>query len=680
MAKSKSQQATNLAKQYTADQLAAAMIYGETRAGVDAKGNMKDPLAGVRELRAADNRSKATGKDIGNILAQPKQFQGLNQQSLKAIANPDSIKNPADRAAANAALAKAKDYFAGKYEGQVGKGTPYDNITSFNQADEKYNLKKSGAVPGSHIGKTDSVPHSYFTTPQMDKQLQKSRAAEAAAAAKSAASQPGSAPTESINVATPTAVITPQGTNVAAPKGEISAGQSIQGSNVIDRQLGPIGQTEEGSNDNGFGQRWADYPTSPQSLYKVPPMPLAPLPGGTPNMPIGSGYTYASPNKNLGQGTGQGQGQGTGQGGGSSSGSSGGSSSGSSGAGTGAGASGNLPSGLGDGTIGGGGYGSSGDLPSGLGDGTIGGGGYGDAGASGGQGQIPQGYGADDQSFNGLPDISNDTKGPTAPEIVGQDYGDTGNIPSNLNSQSESANPTAPYVDWNENGQIDPNTPLTPGAPPPVPEQQTPAPKQEAAPEPPQIPNDYGEPDGPALDTFKPAWREDMEVSQNGNGPQYASLDTGVANDASGYVPDYYAPQPPAQDYYTPSYDYASAYDPATQLAIDQANFNANINTYTPDYGSSSSFDTSSYYTPLDTSYANYSAPSYDYGSYSYEAPSYDSGSSSSSGAIDFGPAMDLAKGGGVNSHVSEALKRTKKFAKSGSVTNNARMILSKRA
>lgn len=38
MAKSKSQQATNLAKQYTADQLAAAMIYGETRAGVDAKG------------------------------------------------------------------------------------------------------------------------------------------------------------------------------------------------------------------------------------------------------------------------------------------------------------------------------------------------------------------------------------------------------------------------------------------------------------------------------------------------------------------------------------------------------------------------------------------------------------------------------------------------------------------
>lgn len=673
MAKSKSQQATNLAKQYTADQLAAAMIYGETRAGVDAKGNMKDPLAGVRELRAADNRAKATGKDLGNILTQPKQFQGLSQQSLKAITNPDSIKNPGDRAAANAALAKAKDYLAGKYEGQVGKGTPYDNITSFNKADEKYNLKKSGAVPGSHIGKTDSVPHSYFTTPQMDKQLQKSRAAEAAAAAKSAASQPGSAPTESINVATPTAVITPQGTNVVAPKGEISAGQSIQGSNVIDRQLGPIGQTEEGSTyDNGSGQRWADYPTSPQSLYKVPPMPLAPLPGGTPNMPIGSGYTYASPNKNLGQGTGQGQGQGTGQGGGSSSGSSGGSSSGSSGAGTGAGASGDLPSGLGDGTIGGGGYGSSGDLPSGLGDGTIGGGGYGDAGASGGQGQIPQGYGADDQSFNGLPDISNDTKGPTAPEIVGQDYGDTGNIPSNLNSQSEPANPTAPYVDWNENGQVDPNTPLTPGAPPPVPEQQAPAPKQEAAPEPPQIPDDYGSQYGPV-----PGPTDDL-IGQlpDLSGVQYASLNTGTMNDASGYIPDYYAPQPPAQDYYTPSYDYASAYDPATQSAIDQSNFNANINTYTPDYGSSSGVDTSSYYTPLDTSYANYSAPSYDYGtsydipSYSYDAPSYDFGAPSfDMGAFDAG----FAKGGRINSHVAEALKKTNKVSRSSRALRIAR-------
>ena len=344
MAKSKSQQATSLAKQYTADQLAAAMIYGETRAGVDAKGNMADQLAGVRELRAADNRARATGKDISGILTQPKQFQGLNPQSLQAITNPDSLKNPGDRAAARAALDKAKDYFAGKYEAQVGKGTPYENVTSFNQASEAYNTKKSGAVPGSHVA---GGAHNFFTTTDMAKRLQQAQATQQA-------SQPGGVTTETANVATPTAVITPQGTAVAAPKGEISAGQSIQGSNVIERNLGPMGQKEDESSD--YGGRGPAFPGTGTAtpLYQVPK--LEPYQGTT----LGAGnvagipqYPYSSQNKSVGQGTGQGQGQGTGQGGGSGGGASGGSSGD-------AGASG-LPSGYGDGTVAGGGYGSFGD-------------------------------------------------------------------------------------------------------------------------------------------------------------------------------------------------------------------------------------------------------------------------------------------------------------------------------
>jgi len=263
MAKSKSQQATNLAKQYTADQLAAAMIYGETRAGVDAKGKMTDQLAGVRELRAADNRARATGKDISGILAQPKQFLGLNQQSLKAISSPDSLKNPAERAAANAALAKAKDYFAGKYEGQVGRGTPYENVTSFNQASEAYNLKKSGAVPGSHVA---GGSHNFFTTTDMAKKLQQAQAA-----------QQQRNPSETIPIETPSVaessgreyqLAAPSGTVEVSPESE-SAASKLTGSKIIARDLGPLGQKDDESAGYARGPAFLCTGAASQ-LYQVP--------------------------------------------------------------------------------------------------------------------------------------------------------------------------------------------------------------------------------------------------------------------------------------------------------------------------------------------------------------------------------------------------------------------------
>ena len=122
MSKSRSQQAVDLSKQYTREQLAAAMIYGETRAGVDVKGKMSDPLAGIPELHVAQNRAKATGKDISEVLTKKNQFLGLNPASIKAVTDPDSLKGNADKAAARAAIDKAQGYFAGKYNDKVGKG------------------------------------------------------------------------------------------------------------------------------------------------------------------------------------------------------------------------------------------------------------------------------------------------------------------------------------------------------------------------------------------------------------------------------------------------------------------------------------------------------------------------------------------------------------------------------
>lgn len=693
MAKSKSQQATNLAKQYTADQLAAAMIYGETRAGVDAKGKMTDQLAGVRELRAADNRSKATGKDISGILAQPKQFQGLNQQSLKAITNPDSLKNPGDRAAANAALAKAKDYFAGKYEGQVGKGTPYENVTSFNKASEAYNTQKSGAVPGSHVAGGD---HNFFTTTDMAKRLQQTRTAEAVAAAKSAASQPGNAPTESINVATPTAVVTPQGTSVAAPKGEISSGQTIQGSNVIERGLGPLGQKDDGSNyEHQFPNAYPMPNIAGQSLYKVPP--LDPYKGST----LGAGnvagiptYAYASPNKSIGTGTGAGNGTGAGTGTGGIGGAGGAGGTGSSGAsGTGAGSGGGSGATDGTDTGAGAGAGASNNLPSGFGDGTISGGGYGSSnsdgsnapmpqtpsssgalryqGNNGEQDQIPQGYGVDDQPFGGLPDIFNDISGPTAPEIVGQDYGDTSNIPSNLNSQSEQANPYAPYVDWNENGQVDPNTPPTEGgqAPAPAAEEQGPPmpPPQEQIPfSLDQLPQDtdFGISPVPGPDNDVVGQLPDL------SGVQYASLDNGIMNDASGNGGYEIAPNPSSENIY----NYTNPYVPDN---LDTGSGGIDLGNSGVTYIS----DPSSYLTQGD-----YNTGGADLNASIGMAGNIDTGWNSGGGG-DFGLGggggdmmMLVATGGRINSHVKEALKRTRKFAKGGSVAKEAHMILSKKA
>lgn len=678
MAKSKSQQATNLAKQYTADQLAAAMIYGETRAGVDAKGRMADQLAGVRELRTAENRAKATGKDINSVLTQPKQYQGLNQKSLNAISNPDSLKNPAERAAANAALAKAKDYFAGKYEGQVGKGTPYENITSFNKATEQYNLRNSGAVPGSHV---EGGQHSYFSEKNMADKLAKARGAEAQAAAKQ------TPPIETLDVGSPTALTTPQGTAVAPPKGEISAGQQIQGSNVVERGLGPIGQKEEGSPEYAQGPAFFGTGTA-SPLYQVPR--LDPYSGTT----LGAGnvagiqqYAYASPNKSIGQGQGQGQGQGAGAGAGPGTGMGTGAGAGAgagvgagtgfgagvgttigtgAGAGQGQGAGASQGQGygtgigLGDGAIGGGGYGSADDLPTGYGDGTIGGGGYGDMG---GAGQLP----SDQQPQQGPAETSQQqAETPSSSGKAGGAGGfSMGDVPSDYGSQygplpgsgGENMGQSGAPADNQQAGigmepgagdtgstQMWGNQELGPSGeeqtlPPPgagiSPEATNPtAPEQTPTP---SVPENYTV-DTQPTNELPPIWLtpDTDAVAQNDDaGIQYASLNTGTINDGVTYTID------PSSYLNT-----GSSFD----SGASSGNFDSG--------GGGSSYDSGGYD-------SGGGGGTYDSGGGGFDMMTFDAG---------------FASGGSVKPHIKEALKRTRKFAANGPVTNAARMILSRKA
>jgi len=324
MAKSKSQQALDIAKrssgrkgyddgggikgpygQYTQAQrdALAAMIYGETRAGVGPTGKLENQTAGLPEAKVAINRSIATGKPLEQIIGQPKQFQGYNPGSQRAIANPEGLKAIGDKTAAKEAINKANQILSGNAEHVVGPGTPFHDATGFNTYNEGRNVREYGAIKGSQS--SYGGPHNTYRDKMYDNKLQQARSAAQAATITPSAT----------DVATPNNMATtPQGTLLSVPEvsGQLPAGQAIQGSNVDPAKPHfPGGEGGGTTEDSGFPRIFPGINTPSSQVY-ASQIALKQLGDTTGYMTPSSGYTYASPNKSLGQGQGDGQGQGVG--------------------------------------------------------------------------------------------------------------------------------------------------------------------------------------------------------------------------------------------------------------------------------------------------------------------------------------------------------------------------------
>jgi hypothetical protein len=154
------------------------------------------------------------------------------------------------------------------------------------------------------------------------------------------------------------------------------------------------------------------------------------------------------------------------------------------------------------------------------------------------------------------------------------------------------------------------------------------------------------------------------------SGVQYASLNNGIQSDAGGGSYEV-APNPSAENIYNYINQYGSDNLDTGSNGIDLGNSGVTYIADPSSYLSSGSYDTGGY----DLNASIGSAGSINMG--------WESGGGGGGGGIGGGSGetmMLVATGGRINSHVKEALKRTRKFAKGGSVTNNARMILSKRA
>lgn len=160
----------------------AAMMYGEMRGRPES----------LYAAQAAMNRSLAKGIPVADVVTAPNQFKGYSPQSLQAVTNPAGVKNSIERAAAVSAMQRATEALTGKAQGTIGPGTPFANITSFNQALPAQNYAKYGAVPGTAVvGKTMNPgdPHTYYTVKDLAGPLAKAQAKAAAAIAQAAPQQ-----------------------------------------------------------------------------------------------------------------------------------------------------------------------------------------------------------------------------------------------------------------------------------------------------------------------------------------------------------------------------------------------------------------------------------------------------------------------------------------------------------